>query len=98
MFTGIGLLVKPLRFVALPLVILMHVFILLMLGPAGKSFNYVIWPWNIVMILLCLLLYGNIKQERFFDSSFLFKHVSFYLVILVMLILPIFSFSNTYDS
>lgn len=98
LFTGIGLLVKPLRFVALPLVILMHVFILLMLGPAGKSFNYVIWPWNIVMILLCLLLYGNIKQERFFDSSFLFKHVSFYLVILVMLILPIFSFSNTYDS
>ncbi len=98
LFTGIGLLIKPLRFIALPLVIIMHVFILLMLGPAGRSFNYVIWPWNIVMILLCLLLYSNVKQERFFDISFLFKHISFYLVMLVMLILPVFSFSNKYDS
>lgn len=98
LFTGIGLLVKPLRFIALPLVIIMHVFILMMLGPMGRSFNYVIWPWNIVMILLCLLLYSNVKQERFFDISFLFKHVSFYLVMLVMLVLPVFSFSNKYDS
>jgi hypothetical protein len=98
LLTGIGLLVKPLRFIALPMVIIMHVFILLMLGPVGRSFNYVIWPWNIVMILLCLLLYSNVKQERFFDVSFLFKHISFYLVMLVMLILPVFSFSNKYDS
>ncbi len=98
LLTGIGLLIKPLRFIALPLVIIMHLFILLMLGPVGRSFNYVIWPWNIVMILLCLLLYSNVKQERFFDISFLFKHISFYLVMLVMLILPVFSFSNKYDS
>ncbi len=98
LFTGIGLLVKPLRFIALPLVIIMHVFILLMLGPVGRSFNYVIWPWNIVMILLCLLLYNNVRQERFFDISFLFKHVSFYFVMLVMLVLPVFSFNNKYDS
>lgn len=98
LFTGIGLLIKPLRFIALPLVIIMHVFILLMLGPVGRSFNYVIWPWNIVMILLCLLLYSNVKQERFFDISFLFKNVSFYLVILVMLVLPLLSFNNKYDS
>jgi len=98
LFTGISLLIKPMRFIALPLVIAMHVFILLMLGPVGRSFNYVVWPWNIVMILLCLLLYSNVRQERFFDISFLFKHLSFYLVILVMLVLPVFSFSNRYDS
>jgi uncharacterized membrane protein YphA (DoxX/SURF4 family) len=98
LFIGIGLLIKPLRFIALPLVIIMHVFILLMLGPAGRSFNYVVWPWNIVMIVLCLLLYNNIKQERFFDISFLFKHISFYLVVTVMFILPLFSLNNKYDS
>jgi hypothetical protein len=98
MFIGIGLLIKPLRFIALPLVIIMHVFILLMLGPTGRSFNYVVWPWNIVMIVLCLLLYNNIKQERFFDISFLFKHISFYLVVTVMFILPLFSLNNKYDS
>lgn len=98
LFIGLGLLIKPLRFIALPLVIMMHVFILLMLGPAGRSFNYVIWPWNLVMIALCLLLYSNIKQERFFDISFLFKHVSFYLVVTVMFVFPLFSLNNKYDS
>ncbi len=97
-FIGFGLLIKQTRFIALPLVIIMHVFILLMLGPSGKSFNYVIWPWNIVMIVLCLLLFSNVKQERFFDISILFKSAAFYLVITVMLIFPIFSLNNKYDS
>jgi len=98
LFIGIGLLIKPLRFIALPLVIAMHVFILLMLGPTGRSFNYVVWPWNIVMMVLCFLLYSRVKQERFFDISFLFKHISFYLVVTVMLIFPLFSLNNKYDS
>jgi len=98
LFIGFGLLIKQTRFIALPLVIIMHVFILLMLGPVGKSFNYVIWPWNMVMIVLCLLLFSNVKQERFFDISILFKSAAFYLVITVMLIFPIFSLNNKYDS
>jgi hypothetical protein len=97
-FIGVGLLVKPARYIVLPLVISMHVFILLMLGPAGNSYNYVVWPWNIVMILLNLLLFANIKQERFYDISILFKGLSFYLVITLMLVFPIFSFNNKYDS
>ncbi len=96
--TGLGLLIKPLRFLVLPLLISMHVFILLVLGPLGKSFNYVIWPWNIVMIILCLLLFSKVKAERFFDISILFKSYAFYLVLTVMLILPFFSLTNQYDS
>lgn len=98
LFIGVGLLYRPLRFIALPLVILMHVFILLMLGPFGKSYNYVIWPWNFVMILINLLLFAGVKQERFFDLSILFKSISFYIVITLMLIFPIFSLNNKYDS
>lgn len=95
---GIGLLFKQTRFIALPLVIMMHIFILLMLGPWGKSYNYVVWPWNIIMIALNLLLFANVKQERFFDVSILFKSASFYIVITLMLIFPIFSLNNKYDS
>lgn len=95
---GFGLLFRPFRFIAVPLVIIMHVFILIMLGPLGKSYNYVIWPWNIVMILINLLLFANVKQERFFDISILFKSASFYIVVTLMLIFPIFSFNNKYDS
>ncbi len=98
MFIGIGLLIKPARYIVLPLVIIMHIFILLMIGPTGTSWNYVVWPWNIIMILLNLLLFANVKQERFFDISILFKGLSFYLVITLMFIFPIFSLNNKYDS
>ncbi len=95
---GVGLLIKPLRFIIIPMVIVMHLFILIMLGPTGKDYNMIIWPWNIIMIVLVLLLFANVKQERFFDISFLFKGLSFYIVITLMLIFPIFSLKNQYDS
>lgn len=95
---GVGLLFRQLRFIAVPMVVLMHVFILLMLGPFGKSYNYVIWPWNFAMIAINLLLFANVKQERFFDLSILFKSGCFYIVITLMLIFPIFSLNNKYDS
>lgn len=98
LFIGLGLLFRPFRFIAVPLVIIMHVFILIMLGPFGKSYNYVVWPWNIIMIVIDLLLFANVKQERFFDISILFKSASFYIVVTLMLIFPIFSFNNKYDS
>lgn len=95
---GVGILIKPARYIVLPLIVMMHVFILLMLGPIGKSYNFVVWPWNVMMIILNLLLFASVKLERFFDISFLFKGICFYIVITLMLIFPFFSFLNKYDS
>lgn len=97
-FIGLGLLIKPIRYLAIPLVIAMHLLILIFLSPFGNDYNQVVWPWNIVMIILNLLLFANIEQERFFDISILFKGVYFYVIITLMLIFPIFSFNNKYDS
>ena len=95
---GLGLLIKPTRYITLPLIIMMHVIILVLLGPMGKSYNSVIWPWNLTMIALNLVLYANVERERFFDVAILFRGVSFYMVITFMLIFPFFSFQNKYDS
>ncbi len=95
---GIGLLIKPARYIILPMVIAMHIFILLLLGPIGNSYNYVVWPWNIIMIMLNILLFANVERERFFDIAILFKGLCFYIVITLMLIFPFFSFQNKYDS
>ena len=95
---GLGLLTKPTRYIILPIVIMMHVLILLMIGPTGKSYNYVVWPWNMVMIVLDLVLFASVDKERFFDIAFLFKGLCFYIVITLMFIFPIFSFQNKYDS
>lgn len=95
---GISLLIKPLRFIAIPAALLMHLFILLTLGPTGNSYNYVVWPWNVMMVVLVLLLFANVEKERFFDISFLFKSFAFYVVITLMLVFPCFSLINKYDS
>lgn len=95
---GIGLLIKPIRFITISLAIFMHVFILLMLGPIGNSYNYVVWPWNLIMITLCLLLFSGQTKERYFSISYLFKNLGFYTVIGLMLIMPLFSLKNDWPS
>jgi hypothetical protein len=53
------------------LLCVMHVFILLMFGPAGLHINIVLWPWNMLMpFLLVILFYGRqvnyavLKQKK----------------------------------
>jgi hypothetical protein len=97
-FLGISVLIKPLRFISLPLIIFMHVLIIILLGPLGLNQNYVVWPWNITMILINLILFAYVKRERFYDFTMLLKTAHFYIVLITMFILPIFSFNNQYDS
>jgi len=42
-----------------------HVFLLLMLGPLGVNQNFVVWPFNVEMILLLLVLFPLRIQEQF---------------------------------
>ncbi|MEZ6195530.1 MAG: hypothetical protein R3F20_07355 [Planctomycetota bacterium] len=42
----------------------MHVFLLVMLGPLVRGFNPVVWPWNLAMIALLLVLFRG-EGERF---------------------------------
>jgi hypothetical protein len=94
----LNMLVKSIRFIIVPLVVLMHILILVTITPSNNDYNYMIWPWNVMMIVLVLLLFAKVNKERFFDISFLFKSVSFFTVIVFMLICPVFSLNNKYDS
>jgi uncharacterized membrane protein YphA (DoxX/SURF4 family) len=61
---GIGLLFRPTRKVAAIFLALMHVFILLVVGPLGLRYNISIWPWNVAMIgYLALFLSRKSKVE-----------------------------------
>ncbi len=98
LFIGFGLLIKPVRFIAIPLVILLHVIILLLMGPLGNNYNAVVWPWNIIMIILALLLFSGKTNERFFSVSHLFKLPVFYLVMLLFWILPVFNLAGKWET
>lgn len=55
---GAGLLHPRTRKVSAVAVIAMHTAILVTLGPLGRSWNSVVWPWNLTMITLVVLLFG----------------------------------------
>jgi len=47
----------------------MHCGILFLVGPLGANWNSVIWPWNIVMSLLLILLFWNESHRPLFGSK-----------------------------
>ncbi len=95
---GIGLLIKPIRFIAITLVIILHVAILILMGPFGNNYNSVIWPWNLIMIILVLLLFSGNPMERWFSFVHLFKIPVFYLVMTLFWILPAFNLRNHWET
>jgi hypothetical protein len=97
-FIGFGLLIKPLRFLAVPVLVITHVFILLLMGPFGNNYNSVVWPWNIAMILLVLLLFSGSTMERYYSITHLFNIPVFYLVMLLFWLLPASNLWNYWDT
>ena len=56
-FSAIGLCFSRSRRLSVGLLAGMHLLILGMLGPWGMNVNYVLWPWNVAMLLLVSALF-----------------------------------------
>lgn len=68
---GSALFFKRTRRAGLIILTLVHLFILLMVGPFGKAINIIIWPWNISFIILLWMLFFN--KETDFSLGFIFR-------------------------
>jgi len=78
MAAGIFLLINRTRRLAIPALVLMHLLILVMLGPAGLNMNAVVWPWNVLMpVLLYVLFFREAFQYSYFFSLKLFAWIVF---------------------
>jgi len=100
--TGIGLLIRRFRPAAFYCAITMHVFILMVLGPLGRRFNAVIWPWNLAMIAFLFILFFKRPEEpafrdivwgRYWGRGFAFQKV----VLILLGIMPALSFFHLWD-
>jgi hypothetical protein len=58
---AIGIALWPTRFrrVAIGMVLTLHLSALLFLGPLGYRYDMVVWPWNLAMIALVVVLFGK---------------------------------------
>jgi len=95
---GVGLLVKRLRPAAVLSALAMHAWILLALGPLGRNYNAVVWPWNVAMALSAVLLFW--KTEDFPVQEVIWgRRFGFQTAILVLLgIAPLLSFFDRWDT
>ena len=98
---GCALLSRRFRRMAVVCAAGMHIFILLTIGPLGWNYNTVVWPWNIAMIALLIILFWraddsplDILWVRTPGPEFAFQKV----VLLLFGIAPALSFFNLWDT
>lgn len=95
---GLGILIKPLRFIAVPVLSLIHITLLLFTGFSGEKNTPMVWVWNLSMIFLILFLFTGKTSERFYSVTHLFKQPLFYLIILFFWIFPFLHLFNLYPA
>ena len=78
------------------LLIIMHLFILVFLGPFGLRYNMVVWPWNMAMIVyLCL---AGFKKETTTVLTWQVFRGRNLPVLICWAILPVFNFVGWWDN
>lgn len=92
---GAGLLFPRAQKTAATVLILMHFFILILLGPLGLRYNKIVWPWNVAMILYLYTLFLR-KNERVFAIKPMFAGWN-KLVFVAWGILPALNFISYWD-
>ena len=97
-FIAVAFWVPRLRRLAVAAVVVVHAAALLFLGPVGHNLNRVIWPWNLAMIGLVLVLFPANPPARLSQSlSELRNSVPALLVALLVCALPALSFFGWWD-
>jgi hypothetical protein len=92
---AIGLLTRRFRNLSVTAAVAMHALILASIGPCGHNHNRVVWPWNIAMALLVILLFW--RKE--FAPRDLLPGTRLQAGVLVLFsIMPAFSFLDLWDS
>lgn len=95
---GVGLMTRKFRTIAIWLALAMCVFVLWTIGPFGHNWNSVVWPWNITMAVLVVLLFAKTQTVPLRQILWL-KNFAFHKVILVVFgVLPLLYFFNAWDS
>jgi uncharacterized membrane protein YphA (DoxX/SURF4 family) len=93
---GLCLLLPTARRFAVLVIVGMHAFVLLMLGPLGNNWNAVVWPWNIAQAVAVVLLFAGAATRP--KNVIVPRSLAHATVILVFGILPALSFFGLWDS
>jgi hypothetical protein len=87
------------RWLAIAVAATLHGAGLLFLGPLGHNINLVVWPWNIAMVALLVVLFGSKECAALPQTLRELRHSrSAALLVVLYALLPILSFFGWWDS
>ncbi len=93
---AIGLFIPRIRLFAIIGGTLLHLGILILLGPIGLNENSVVWPWNVALILLLWIAFY--KAKNFKLNLYLLKlEWPAKLIMLMVLVLPFLNLNGWYN-
>jgi len=95
MIAGVGLLFVKTRANSAKMLIVLHLFVLILLGPLGYSGYRVLWPWNIAMILFLYLIFFKDKESINVYTAITYRWNK--LILICWGILPVLSFFGYWD-
>jgi hypothetical protein len=87
---GVGLLVRPVKYLAISLAAAMHVFLFILLFPSAGNSNYALWFMNLVFGLMIFFLFSGETRQRYFSPTVLLSRPLFYIIIGAFWIMPAF--------
>ncbi len=94
LFIGLGLIIVPIRYLAITLGCLIHISLFILLFPSKTNQSYALWFMNNVFLIILFVLFSGKTKQRYFSPAILFQKPIFYFVIIVFFILPTFNLFN----
>lgn len=93
-FIGAGLLIRPIRYLAITFAVIFHVLLIIFLFPTQNNQNYAMWFCNITFIPLLFLLFSGKTKQRYYSPTLLLQFPLFYIIIGLFWIMPCFNQKN----
>jgi hypothetical protein len=96
MLAGLGLIFPTTQKKSAVFLILMHVFVLVLIGPFGLNYNKIVWPWNAALIFYLYIVFLNKKGRVVFFIS-IFSGLN-KLVFILLGVLPVLNTLGYWDN
>lgn len=94
---AILLIFRPTRKAGFIMVLLSHFMVLSCVGPSGLNWNKVIWPWNVQMVILVLLLFVRSSADVKSSDILIPRMMPQLIALLVAGIFPLLNFFKMWD-
>ena len=96
MFIGLGLIISPIRYLAITLALLMHLMLFVFLFPSATNKNHALWFSNLSFMVMLFLMFSGKTKQRYFSPTFLFQVPLFYPIMVLFVVMPFFNNSGTW--